>query len=511
MSSSATAEPAPRFIPPLSLVVFVVGTGSLGAEIAAARMLAPYFGDSTLIWANTIGIVLVALSAGYWYGGKRADRDPSPRGLFKLVLVAGLMTAAIPFVADPFLSVAVDALDSISAGAFVGSLIGVLVLVATPVFVMGMVSPYALRLAVRGPEDTGRTSGRLYALGTIGSLTGNFASALVLIPLVGTRRTFLVFALGFIIVAVLGLRDRRLLLAPAVIVGLMLLPVGIVKASTDPGERVIHETDTTYQYARVVEDDAGDRFLELNEGQAVHSIKRKDGVLTDNIWDEYLVAPFTVLDRAPERIAILGNAAGTTATAYGKYFPDTKIDGVEIDGELSDIGRKYFGMDNPNLETFDEDARPFLRASDHKYDAILVDAYHQPYIPFYLSTKEFFELVEDRLAPGGLVMVNVGHPERSDALEKVLSETMAQVFPTVVRDPAEDVNTLLIGTQGEASGAKLRANIPKLHPELNPRATEAADRIQPRLKGDTVYTDDKAPVEWLIDASIVEVAADGER
>ena len=497
-------------MPSLPVVVFVVGTGSLGAEIAAARMLAPYFGDSTLIWANTIGIVLVALSAGYWYGGKRADMDPTPRGLFKIVLIAGLMTAAIPFVADPFLSIAVDALDSISAGAFVGSLLGVLILVATPVFVMGMVAPYALRLAVHGVEDTGRTSGRLYAISTIGSLSGNFASALVLIPLVGTRRTFLVFALAFVIVAALGLRSRKVILAPVAIIVLMLLPVGIVKAADDPGERVIHEIDTTYQYARVVEDDSGDRFLELNEGQAVHSIRRADSYLTDNIWDEYLVAPFAVLDEPPGRIAILGNAAGTTARAYGRYFPGTQVDGVEIDGDLTEIGRKYFDMRNPRLRTFTEDARPWLRQTDERYDAILVDAYHQPYIPFYLSTREFFELCRDRLRPGGVVMVNVGHPEGSEALEKVLSTTMAEAFPTVVRDPAEDVNTLLIGTEGEASGEKLRAAIGSLPPDLRPRATEAAARIAPRLRGGTVYTDDKAPVEWLIDASIVEFAAEGE-
>jgi spermidine synthase len=492
-------------------VVFVVGTGSLGAEIAAARLLAPYFGDSTLIWANTIGIVLVALSAGYWYGGKRADRDPTPRGLYKLVLVAGLMVAAIPFVADPFLSAAVDALDSISAGAFAGSLIAVLVLVATPVFVMGMVSPYALRLAVHEIDDTGRTAGRLYAIGTIGSLAGNFASALLLIPLLGTRRTFLVYALGFVVVAVLGLRSRRLLLAPVGIVILMALPVGIVKAADDAGERVIHEADTEYQYARVVEQDDGDRFLELNEGQAVHSMKLTGTYLTDNIWDEYLVAPFAVRDTPPQSIAILGNAAGTTARAYGRFFPQTRIDGVEIDGELTEIGRKYFDMRNPRLETFTDDARPFLRRTDRKYDAILVDAYRQPYIPFYLSTREFFELARDRLNPGGMVLVNVGHPESSTGLEKVLGRTMAEVFGTVVRDPAEDVNTVLIGTDEDASGENLRRAVPSLPEELRPRALEAAARIAPRLKGGRVYTDDKAPVEWLIDASIVEVAAKGER
>jgi spermidine synthase len=499
----------PRLAPPLGLIVFVVGAGSLGAEIAAARLLAPYFGDSTIIWANTIGIVLVALSGGYWYGGRRADRDPSYRGLLRIVLLAAGLTAIVPFLADPFLSIAVDALDSISAGAFVGSLLAVLVLVATPVFVMGMVAPYALRLAVHGVEDAGTTGGRLYAISTIGSLAGTFSSALLLIPLVGTRRTFLVYALSFAIVAALGLRGRRLVLAPAAVIVLIALPVGTVKAADDPGERVIHEADTEYQYARVVEDAVGDRFLELNEGQAVHSMRRRGSYLTDNIWDEYLVAPFAVRDAPPGRIAILGNAAGTTARAYGRFFPGTRVDGVEIDGELTEIGRRYFDMRNPRLRTFTDDARPFLRRTEERYDAILVDAYRQPYIPFYLSTREFFELARDRLRPGGVVFVNVGHPEGSTDLEEVLGATMADVFRTVVRDPAEPTNTLLLGTDGDASGERLRAAAPRLPAELRPRALEAAARIAPRLPGGSVYTDDRAPVEWLIDASIVEVAAEG--
>jgi len=100
-----------RLMPPLGLVVFVVGISTLGAEIAAARLLAPYFGASTIVWANTIGIVLVALSIGYWYGGRIADRDPSFDGLLKIVLLGAVLVGAVPFVADPFLEVAVDALD----------------------------------------------------------------------------------------------------------------------------------------------------------------------------------------------------------------------------------------------------------------------------------------------------------------------------------------------------------------------------------------------------------------
>src|SRR5215204_2464628 len=216
--------------PPLPVLVFVVGTGSLGAEIAAVRLLAPYFGASTIVWANTIGIVLVALSAGYWLGGRLADRHPNMRALCLTALAAALLLAAVPFVADPLLDVAVDALDEISAGAFVGSLLAVLVLVAVPVLLLGTVSPWAIRLAVHSVEEAGTVAGRLYALSTAGSLVGA--------------------------------------LAPAAIVVLIALPVGTLKAKTEDGGRVIHEAETEYQYARVIECPSGKRTLELNEGQA---------------------------------------------------------------------------------------------------------------------------------------------------------------------------------------------------------------------------------------------------
>ena len=493
--------------PPLGLIVFVVGTSILGAEIAAARLLAPYFGASTIVWANTIGIVLVALSVGYWYGGRLADRNPTREGLYRIVLLSGLLLAAVPFVADPFLGVAVKALDSISAGAFVGSLLGVTVLVATPVLVSGAVAPYALRLAVPEVGQAGTVSGRLYAISTVGSLLGTFTSALLFIPLIGTRRTFILFGLALVLIAVWGLAKRTLLLAPAVLAVLLALPVGTVKGETDPGSRVIFEADTEYQYARVVEDFDGTRKLELNEGQAVHSVRRPNSYLTDNIWDEYMIVPFAAQDRPPDRVAILGNAAGTTARAYGHYFPAVHVDGVEIDGELTEIGRRFFDMEGPRLTTHTADARPFLRRTKQRYDAIFVDAYRQPYIPFYLATREFFELARDRLRPGGVVVVNAGHPEGSTKLEKVLGATMAAVFPTVLRDPSEDVNTLLLGTAASASAQRLRRNAPTLPRDLRPLAYEAAARVAPYLRGGRVYTDDIAPVEWLIDTSIVEFAA----
>ena len=488
----------------LYVLVFVVGISTLGAEIAAARLMAPFFGASTIVWANTIGVVLVALSVGYWLGGRLGDRYPNVRSLCLTVLAAALLLALVPLVSQPFFELSVDALDEIEAGAFVGSLFAVLFLIAIPVGLAGTCSPWAIRLAVPDVEHAGRTAGRLYAISTVGSLLGTMLAALVLIPFLGTQRTFLAFALALALVAAAGL-GWRAIAAPVAVAAAMAIPVGTVKA-TDSG-RVIFEADSEHQYIRVIEQPDGDRALELNEGQATHSLLRPGSYLTGDVWDGYLVLPFTALSEPPDRIAILGNAAGTTARAYGHFFPQTLVDGVEIDPELEDVGREYFDMgSNENLTVHNEDARPWLRRSEGGYDVIMVDAYRQPYIPFYLATREFFELVRDRLAPGGIVIVNAGHPEGNDDLEQVLSATMAEVFPTVLRDPIEPTNTLLAGTVAPASAQNLERAARQFPLELRSVAATEAARIGARLRGGAVYTDDKAPVEWLIDRSILGYA-----
>jgi spermidine synthase len=496
--------------PPLAVVVFVVGSASLGSEIAAARLLAPYFGASTTVWANTIAVVLLALSTGYWLGGRLADKLPHPRHLHELMLGAAVALAVVPFIARPFLSATVSALDATSAGAIFGSLLGVLLLVAGPVMLLGAVAPYAIRLSVTEVGHSGATSGRLYAISTAGSLVGTFAASLVLLPFAGTQRTFLIFAALLALVAALGLHRRYLVVAAAV-AALLLIPPGRTKAAPD-GERVIWEEETTYQYARVTEDvDDGERRLELNEGLAVHSLYRPGSYLTDDYWDEFLVLPRTALPEPPRRIAILGNAGGTTARAYGHYFPQTEIDAVEIDGELTDVARRLFDMRAPRLHTHTADARPFLKDTSARYDAIFIDAYRQPYIPFYLATEEFFELCRDRLTPAGVVVINIGHPEGETRLERALAATMREAFPVVLRAPAEPTNTMVLATAAPAGGDALTARTASLPEDLRPIARAAADRLRPPLLSDEVLTDDRAPVEWLIDRSIIEYAARGGR
>jgi spermidine synthase len=483
----------------------------LGAEIAAARLLAPYFGASTIVWANTIATVLVALAAGYWVGGRIADRWPRRRGLNLLVLAASVLLAATPFVATPFLRASVHALASISAGAFLGSLVGVLVLVAVPVLLLGAVSPYAVRLKMAAVEEAGRVTGRLYAIGTAGSLVGTFLSALVLIPFAGTRLTFLAFAVTLALVAALGLAPRWLAV-PLALAALVALPAGSIKAAPGGGARVLYEQETPYQYARVVEQPDGARELELNEGVAVHSLWRPGTVLTDGYWDEFLVLPFAGPRSPPRRIAILGDAAGTTARAYGRYFPRARVDAVEIDGALTRIGRRWFGLGGPRLTIHTADARPWLEGRPGgAYDAIFVDAYRQPYIPFYLATREFFELAREKLAAGGAVIVNVGHPRGSSDLERVLAATMRSAFPTVLRDPIRSTNTILTASTGALGGARLSGAASRLPSDLRPIANAAARRLHPAFRGGDVYTDDRAPVEWLVDSSIVTYAANAGR
>ena len=490
----------------LGALVFGAGIGALATEITASRLLAPYFGSSTIVWANLIGIILAALAVGYWLGGRVADRRPQARLLGLLVLVAAVCVAVIPFAAKPFLDFTVEGLDTASAGAVVGSFLAVLLLCAPPVVLLGMVSPFAIRLAVSSIETAGAVAGRLYALSTAGSLLGVFLPALVLIPAIGTQRTFLVIA-ALLAASSCFLLGARYLVVTALLAALLLVPPGAAKAE----EGLIYEETSFHQYIGVVERPDGRRLLHLNEGVAVHSVWRRDSVLTGGVWDAFLALP-PLLGRPLERVAILGNAGGTTARALGVYYPSARIDGVELDPAVSDVGRRFFGMnDNPNLTVHDVDARPFLRASDERYDLIVVDAYRQPYVPFYLATREFFRLVRKHLTPGGIVALNVASVPDDERLVRAVGGTLAAELPQVLEWPALRFNTIVLGLDEPLSIDELRRRLAAGPEELSSIRELLARDVAPVEAVDDPWTDDHAPVEWLTDRMIVSYAAEGGR
>jgi spermidine synthase len=480
----------------LAALVLIAGTGSVATEIAASRLLAPYYGASTVVWANVIGLVLAALALGYWLGGRLADRRPQQRLLGWIVVAAAVLTAAIPFVAQPLLDVTARGLDEVGSGSAIGSFLAALALFAPPVTLLGMVSPFAIRLATEDAAEAGAVAGRFFALSTVGSLVGVFVPALVTIPLVGTQRTFLGAAALLALAGALVLGARWLLVAAA-LAALLLVPPGAVKAA----DGLLYEAESRYQYVQVVE--RGDaRYLHLNEGVAVHSVWRREHVLTGGEWDMFLVAP-ALLDRRVRDVAILGNAGGTTARAFGRYYPEARIDGVELDAKVTQAGRRFLGLgDNPRLRVVTADARPFLRTTRKRYDLILVDAYRQPYVPFYLATREFFRLVRDRLRPGGVVALNVAAVPGDHRLARDVAGTMAWELPRVERWRALRFNELVVGTSG---GPALRRAPLGLEPllDLFRRERRPAARIA------RPWTDDRAPVEWITDRMILAYGLSG--
>jgi spermidine synthase len=488
----------------LSLLVFAGGAGTLATEIAASRLLAPYFGSSTVVWANIIGLILAYLSLGYWLGGKVADRRPEPRLLGAMVVAAALVIAVTPFVARPILDLALRGLDAVSVGAVVGSFFAALALFAVPVTLLGAVAPFAIRLALDDVGEAGTVAGRLYALSTVGSILGTFLSAIVTIPLVGTQRTMLGSAAVLVLAGALLLGARWQLLT-LVVAGLLFVPAGTIKAA----DGLLFETESEYQYIQVVERSDGSRALKLNEGVAVHSVWERDSVLTGGVWDLFLLVP-PLLDRPPRTMLVIGNAGGTVARAFGELYPDVRIDGVEIDGEVTEAGRRFLGLgDNPNLRVVTADGRPYLELTDRHYDVIVVDAYHQPYIPFYLATEEFFGLVRERLNPGGALALNVAGVPADDRLSRAIGSTVLAAFPQVWRWKPLRFNELMLAFDRRRSRTELverAARAPAQVSALVPLFAAGLDEVQATERR---LTDDRAPVEWLTDRMIIDFIAEG--
>ena len=484
----------------LGIVVFLAGAGTLATEIGASRLLAPYFGSSTVVWANIIGLTLAYLALGYWLGGRLADRRPDPLVLGRVLLLAAAALAATPFAARPILDLAVRGLDALSVGSVVGSFFAALALFAVPVTALGAVSPFAVRLALDSVADAGKVAGRLYALSTAGSLVGTFVAALVTIPLVGTQRTLVGTAVCLAAAAGV-LVGGRWLLAPVAAAALLAVPAGQVKRS-------LYETESAYQYIRVVQKD-GERELELNEGVAVHSVWRSDSVLTGRYWDLFLLLP-PLLDRPPKRMLVIGNAGGTIARAYGRFYPGVEIDGIEIDPKLNEIARRFFGAgDNPRLRLVAADGRPFLERTKHRYDLIVVDAYRQPYVPFYLATQEFFQLARDRLRPGGAIALNVAATPDDRRLSRAIGTTLLTAFPQAWRWQALRFNDLLLALTRPLPRAELTRRAGRAPPPVDtlvPLFGRELRSVRPRGRP---LTDDRAPVEWLTDRMVVEQIARG--
>lgn len=531
----------------LLLVVFLAGIGTLGIEMVASRLLAPYFGTSQPIWAVVIGLTLIYLTVGYRLGGVLADRTPDERLLYRIICWGGFLTAFIPLLSDPILRFSQQALSAFAVGSFLGALFGVLILFAAPVTLMAMVSPFAVKLALLNSRDVqgaGKIAGTISAISTIGSIIGTFLTALYLIPAIGTSRTIYLFAVFLIVVGLIGLRDWRyglMLLATLALFFYTTVARPNIKSADCFGCTLIHEEESAYNYIQVAtrNTNRGETVnLILNEGQAIHSIHNKRFEQTGNPldmltgggpWDYFAVTPYFYPNRSENSVnslLMLGSATGTMPSQFLTiYGNDATVDAVEIDPQIIAAGRQYFDMQDsavsttfPNFEVHANDARYWLETTDKTYDVIGMDAYHQPYIPFHLTTVEFFQSVKAHLNEQGVAVVNAGKsPTGDDRLGRALASTMLQVFPQVfVIDTLGFGNQILVGVNtpvgdGATNFRNNAATVqnPALQ-EVMAWSMSVPDAPVREFTRDEAtfapFTDDKAPVEQLVDSLIFDTA-----
>jgi predicted membrane-bound spermidine synthase len=493
------------------VIVFVSGLTSLGIEMAASRLLGNIFGSSNLVWASIIGLILIYLTVGYFLGGQWADRRPDPALFCQILLWAGFASVMIPVVAQPILRFAADAFDQLQIGILAGSFVSVMILMLIPMILLGTASPFAIRLSVDDPKTAGKVSGRIYAISTLGSFIGTFLPSIILIPLIGTYRTFVVFGLVLLLVAwvslfrVSGFRKAlpyTLLIALSVVL-LIIGPIGSIKKTSGQ----VYEAESAYNYIQVLEQD-GLFMLRLNEGQGVHSVYKQDRGNFYGPWEQFLVGPF--FNSPPyslsdvKSIAIVGLAAGTTARAATQVFGPIPIDGWEIDPEIIKVGQTYFGMTEPNLQVYAQDGRWGLEKSTAKYSLIAIDAYRPPYIPPHLTTKEYFQIVYDHLEENGVAVINVGRAPTDRTLINDLSATMLTVFPSVhIMDLPETFNSMIFATRQPTDEGNLIKNFVLISGEnsTSPILLETMQitlaNLQPIPMEGTVYTDDTSPIEWV--------------
>lgn len=507
----------------LLFLSFCAGAGALGLELSAARLLEPWFGNSQLVWSALIAMVLAFLAGGAWLGGRWGDRHPTLPRLLATVLAAGWLTSLIPLLAPSVLRMAAHDLLAFEAAALLAAGASILVLLGLPVLLLGAVTPWAVRIALPSVAAGGRTVGQFHAASAVGSIAGALAPALWLIPAAGTRLTFFLLAMLVAASALAGLpwltRSRQGLAAFGSIV---LLWAAVWPLATDTSSirglgsetaagTLIYEDESRHNYI-AVRRQGSETYLKLNEGVGIHSVRHPDSLLSQGIWDYFLLAPWCSSnppDPARAEVLIIGLAAGTVSSLWSEIYGPAPITGVELDPQILEVGAAYFGLERPNVTAEAGDGRRWLQSQppDRRWDMIGIDAYRVPYIPFQLATTEFFDLVRSRLTSGGAAAINVGRVPGDQRLVDSLVVTLQSVFPTVFvfdepAPPGTLGNSLVVGlperTEARTCARHLRSLALSYPEEFRAFAAAADPKEALPVAGLEPLTDDRAPIAQIV-------------
>lgn len=416
----------------LYLATFLLGAVVMSFEMLATRYLNPFFGSSIYTWGSLIAVVLGGMTCGYFAGGRIADRYPSPLVFALIIVPAPLLLALLPQIADSVsLSLAQTDLD-----VRIGVLTASMALFFLPTMLLSAASPFAIRLLIASRERAGHVAGAVTAISTAGSIVGTLGTVFFLIPTFGTRaNTYGLALLSALIVPIIlapRLLRRRALLALLLCLGLgpPFVSKGEAASVADVRAHLINEVETPYNQIFVFREG---RYVTMKFGLYE---RRYTQSMSNVLRPRELPLPYTramtlgwACSQNFHKALMIGLGGGSTVRYLKEFMPNTDFTTVEIDAGVIKVAKKYFDVkETAHSRIVERDARLFLNGSKERYDIIFVDAYRGWFVPFHLTTKEFYQLAKSKLAPGGCLVQNV---DPGTLLFDATIATMTRVFANV--------------------------------------------------------------------------------
>jgi spermidine synthase len=530
VEAEPTRAPAPSTVPAaptsllpaafgLKLLVFVAGAVLMGLEIVGSRILAPSFGNSVFVWGSLISLFLIALSAGYYVGGRLSDKHPSQRLLNAIVIAVAAWMFLIATIAAP----ASDAILRAGFGEKAGPFLAATVLFLLPSIGMGVVSPFAVRLATHTVASVGKTAGTLYALSTLGSIAGTVLTTFALIPSFGATAILKGLAAALLVTAVATFPfASRGVAALGSVVALAVSALGILfindaQAALPVGHKLVREINTPYHHISVI-DDTLSHARQLRFDRYVESQIALDPPF--RTLSDYTRYFHLALVAKPDirRALFIGAGGGVGPRAFHMHDPNMEIDVVDIDQKVLDVAREDFHMeDSPRIHPIAADGRTFVRnAPAGQYDCIILDAFTiGGRIPFHLVSREFFSLCREKLAPGGVFLMNINSAVRgpNSSIFHSMYKTVDEAFPAAyafalgsqlgVRD--QSTNIILVAVNGEQlispeewfeRARQYRSNSYVDAPQVERMVKDLLVTL-PDMDEAAVFSDDYAPIETM--------------
>ena len=501
-----------QYVFPLS--VFITGACVLIIEIAA-RVLTPYYGNTVFTTSGVITVILIALSVGYYVGGRFADRHPHWSWFFGIIMVSGLLLLGF-YIGGLFLLPLLRTLFH----PLIGPILSALILFLFPAFLLGTLSPYAITLQrLQIPESgVGRVSGVIFFWSTLGSITGSLLVAFVLIPVMGINTIFIgtgivLFLLGIIPLAV-RLARRMLFFLVAVFLFLVVLFFVSAHYINIP---FVYAVDGVYERVAVQDGyyhNRPARFLRQNTNLSSGIFLDADNP-TDLafIYSRYF-SLYKIFTPNPRKVLVLGGGAYSVPNAYLTELPDATVDVAEIEPILPEIAEKYFGVErSARLRNYVMDGRQLLFDREEQYDVIFGDAYSSFLsVPFHLTTHEFFSLAKRRLNDDGVFIGNFIGRLSEESPSFLLSEirTFKEVFPNsyffaVVSPQTTNIQNIIFLGHNSDTVVELDADMLLRHsdPILASLNNALIDTASFDLSLHPILTDDYAPVDYFIARSLL--------